>query len=100
MPMPVVMPMVPPANLLGFETIDLAFCNERGVCRIATRRRKTLRCLDRRQRRRGRAGCKRRRPCNHSETEFQKFPTFHDISWCSASWVDEGEFRCIEMNVR
>jgi hypothetical protein len=98
--MPVVMPVVPPANLLGFEVIDLAFCGERGLCRVATRGRKTLRCMDRRQRRRSRAGRKRRRPCNNPKTEFQKFPTFHDISSCSASWVDEGEFRCVEMNVR
>ena len=98
--MPVVVPMVPPANLLGFEMIDLALGDERRLCRIATRGRKTLHWLDRRQRRRVRAGRKRRRPRNNSETEFQKFPTFHDISSCSAWWVDEGEFRCDEMNVR
>ena len=77
------MPVVPPANLLGFEMIDLAFCNERGLCRIGTRGH-NLRCMDRRQRRRSRAGRKRRRPRNNPKTEFQKFPTFHDISLRSA----------------
>ena len=75
------MPVVPPANLFGFEMIDLASCNERGLCRIATRGRKTLRCLDRRQRRRIRAGGKRCCSCNNSKTEFQKLPAFHDFSF-------------------
>ena len=82
------MPVVPPANLFGFEMIDLAFCNERGLRAIARRRRKALRCLDRRQRRRIRAGGKRRRP-QQPKTEFQKFPTFHDISFSHDQWTKE-----------
>jgi hypothetical protein len=78
------MPVAPPANLLGFEMIDLAFCNERRLRPIAMRGCKALRWLDRRQRRRIRAGGKRRRPRNDPKTEFQKFPTFHDVSLLSA----------------
>ena len=94
------MPVVPPVNLLGLEMVDLALCDECGLCRIAARGCKPLRRLDRRQRRRIRAGRKRRRPCNDSETEFEKFPTFHDVSSFSTWWVNEAEFRCVEMNVR
>jgi hypothetical protein len=89
MPMPVPMPVVPPANLFGFEMIDLAFGNECGFRTVAGRRRKALRGLDRRQRRRICAGGKRRRACNNSETEFQKFPTFHDISFSRDQWTAE-----------
>jgi hypothetical protein len=85
-PMPMPMPAVPPVNLLGLEMIDLALGDERGLRHIATRGCNTLRCLDRRQRRRIRAGSKRRRPCNGSETEFEKFPTFHDLSSFSTWW--------------
>jgi hypothetical protein len=80
------MPAVPPVNLLGLEMIDLAFGGECGLRRSAARGCNTLRCLDRRQRRRIRAGSKRRRPCNDSETEFEKFSTFHDVPSFSTWW--------------
>jgi hypothetical protein len=98
MPMP--MPAVPPVNLLGLEMIDLAFGDERGFRRSATRGCNTLRWPNRRQRRRIRAGSKRRRPCNDSETEFEKFPTFHDVSSFFHMVVNDEEFRCVDMNVR
>ena len=83
------MPAVPPVNLLGLEMIDLAFADERGLRRIATRGCNTLRCLDRRQRRRIRAGGKRCCTSNSSKTEFQKLPAFHDFSFSRDQWTKE-----------
>jgi len=80
------MPGVSPVNFFGFEMIDLAFCNERGFRAIAARRRKPLRCLDRRQRRRIRADGKRCGASNDSKTKFQKLPAFHGNSSFSTWW--------------
>jgi hypothetical protein len=69
--------------------IDLAFCNERGLRAIATWGRKALRCPDRRQRRRIRAGGKRSCTSNNSKTKFQKLPAFHDFSFSRDQWTEE-----------
>ena len=82
-------PVVPPANLFGLETIDLVFCSERGLRAVATRGRKALRCLDRRQRRRIGAGGKRGCASNDSQPKFQKLPAFHDFSFSRDRWTEE-----------
>ncbi len=83
------MPVVPPANLFGLETIDLASCNERGLRAIATRGRKVLCSPDRQQRRRIRADGKRCCTRNNSKTKFQKLPALHDFSFSRVQWTKQ-----------
>jgi hypothetical protein len=59
--------------------IDIVLRDDCGFRGFAVRRYKLLMWRNRRQRRRLRAGSKRRRACNKSKSEFQKVAAFHDI---------------------